>query len=174
MKITYYVAKSLDDFIARKDGDVSWLDDLDINMADTGYDDFFSSIDCLTMGRNTYDFVFNFGSWPYGDKPTWVCTNRELEPLEGANLKIVKTATDVVKEAESWGLKHLWLVGGGELASSFLEKKLITHLSISEMPIKLKAGIPLFANHKLENLSVEKTEIIQKKNFRQLEIVLND
>ena len=172
MKITYYVAKSLDGFIAREDGDVSWLDDLNINMADTGYDDFFSSIDCLAMGRNTYDFVFNFGSWPYGDKPTWICTNRELKPLEGANLKIVKTAIDIVKEAESCGLKHLWLVGGGELASSFLEKNLLSHLSISEMPIKLKAGIPLFANHKVENLSTEKTEIFQKNGFKQVEIIL--
>ena len=172
MKITYYVAKSLDGFIAREDGDVSWLDDLNINMADTGYDDFFSSIDCLAMGRNTYDFVFNFGSWPYGDKTTWICTNRELKPLDGANLKIVKSAIDVVKEAESYGLKHLWLVGGGELASSFLEKNLLTHLSISEMPIKLKAGIPLFANHKLENISTEKTEIFQKKGFKQMEIIL--
>lgn len=174
MKITYYVAKSLDGFIAREDGDVSWLDDLNINMADTGYDDFFSSIDCLAMGRNTYDFVFNYGSWPYGDKLTWVCTSRELVTLEGANLKIVKTADDVVKEAESKGLKHLWLVGGGELASSFLGKCLLTHLSISEMPIKLKAGIPLFANHKLENLSAKKTEIFQKKGFKQVEIALHD
>ena len=115
MKITYYVATSLDGFIAREDGDVSWLDDMNIDMTDTGYDDFFASIDGLVMGRNTYDFVFNYGSWPYEDKPTWVCTSSELESLEGANLKIAKTADDVVKEAELKGFKHLWLVGGGKL-----------------------------------------------------------
>ena len=174
MKITYYAATSLDGFIAREDGDVSWLDDLNIDMADTGYDDFFASIDGLAMGRNTYDFVFNYGSWPYGDKPTWVCTSSELETLEGANLKIVKTADDVVKEARSKGLKHLWLVGGGKLASSFLEKGLLTHLSISEMPVKLESGIPLFANHKLENLSAKKTEIFPKKGFKRVEIALRD
>jgi dihydrofolate reductase len=172
MKITYYVAKSLDGFIAREDGDVSWLDDLNINMADTGYDDFYSSIDALAMGRNTYDFVFDFGSWPYGDKPTWICTNRELKPLVGANLSIVKSAIEVVNEAESYGLKHLWLVGGGKLASSFLDKTLLTHLSISEMPIKLMTGIPLFAHHKLENISAERTDIFQKKGFKQMEIIL--
>ncbi len=172
MKITYYVATSVDGFIAREDGDVSWLDDLDIDMTDTGYDDFFASIDGLVMGRNSYDFVFNYGSWPYGDKPTWVCTSSELETLEGANLKMVKTADDAVKEAESKGLKHLWLVGGGKLASSFLEKGLLTHLSISEMPVKLESGIPLFADHKLENLPAEKTEIFLKKGYKQVEIAL--
>lgn len=174
MKITYFVAKSMDGFIAREDGDVSWLDDMNIDMTETGYDDFFASIDGLVMGRNTYDFIFNYGSWPYGDKPTWVCTSRELETLEGANLKVVKTADDVVKEAESMGIKHLWLVGGGKLASLFLEKGLLTHLSISEMPVKLKLGIPLFANHKLEKLSAKKTEIFLKKGFKQIEIALRD
>ncbi len=174
MKITYYVAVSLDGFIAREDGDVSWLDDSDIDMTDTGYDDFFASIDGLVMGRNTYDFVFNYGSWPYEDKPTWVCTSNELTSLEGANLKIEKAAVDVVKEAELKGLKHLWLVGGGKLASSFLDKGLISHLSISEMPIKLQSGIPLFSDHKLEDILTEKTEIFQKKGFKQLEIAIRN
>lgn len=40
------------------------------------------------------------------------------------------------------------------------------------MPIKLKAGIPLFANHKIENISTEKTEKFQKKGFKQMEIIL--
>lgn len=174
MKITYYVATSSDDFIAREDGDVSWLDDTNIDMADVGYDDFFESIDGLAMGRNTYDFIFNYGSWPYGDKPTWVCTSRKLEISEGANLKIVTTPEDVIKGAESLGLKHLWLVGGGKLASSFLEEGLLTHLWISEMPVELESGIPLFADHKLESLSTEKTEIFQKKGFKEVKVVLRD
>jgi dihydrofolate reductase len=81
---------------------------------------------------------------------------------------------DVVREAESTGLAHLWLVGGGKLASSFLEKGLLTHLSISEMPVKLESGIPLFADHKLEDLAVEMADIFQKKGFKQKEIALRD
>ena len=65
MKITYYVATSLDGFIAKEDGDVSWLDDMNIDVKHTGLEDFFAGIDGLVMGRNTYDFVFDYGSWPY-------------------------------------------------------------------------------------------------------------
>jgi dihydrofolate reductase len=172
MKITYYVATSLDGFIARENGDVSWLDDIEIDMADTGYEDFFASVDGLFMGRNTYDFLYNYGSWPYGDKPTWVFTSRDLKTMKDANLTIAGTTEDAIKDADSKGLRHIWLVGGGKLASSFIEKGLLTHLSISEMPVKLETGIPLFSDHKLENLSSKKTEVFQKKGFKQIEITL--
>ena len=55
MKITYYVATSQDGFIAREDGDVSWLDDVNIDVNETGIIEFFASIDGLVMGRKTYD-----------------------------------------------------------------------------------------------------------------------
>lgn len=173
MKITYYVAASQDGFIARDDGDVSWLDDLNIDVKETGLEEFFASIDGLIMGRKTYDFVFDYGSWPYEDKPSWVCTSRDLEVLDGANLSIAGTAEQVVSEARAQGLKHLWLLGGGRLASSFLEKHLLTDISISEMPIKLISGIPLFAEHQLEDLVVRTNEETQKNGFKQIDIVLN-
>ena len=173
MKITYYVATSKDGYIAREDGDVSWLDEMNVEVEDTGLEDFFADIDAIVMGRNSYDFVFDYGSWPYEDKPTWVCTSRELEPLEGAHLTVVPSIEQVIKDAEVRGVKHLWLVGGGKLASGFLDKGLLTHLSISEMPIMLDSGISLFANHKLEDLAVEDIQKIQKKGFTQMEITLD-
>lgn len=169
MKITYYAATSLDGFIAREDGDVSWLDEMNVDANESGLEEFFASVDGLVMGRHTYDFVFDYGSWPYEDKPTWVCTSSELESLEGANLIIADSVEAVVAGAESKGMEHLWLVGGGRLASSFLENGLLTHLSISEMPIKLESGIPLFAGYLLKDLSAEKKEAIQKNGFTQLE-----
>jgi len=75
MKITYYVASSLDGYIAKEDGDVSWLEQLNIPMEETGYDEFYSTVDAIVMGRNTYKMIVSFGQWPYGDKPGWVCTS---------------------------------------------------------------------------------------------------
>ncbi|MEM8808831.1 MAG: dihydrofolate reductase family protein [Cyanobacteria bacterium P01_G01_bin.38] len=172
MKITYSVATSLDGFIAREDGDVSWLDEMNIDANETGLEEFFASVDGLVMGRNTYDFVFNYGSWPYEDKPTWVCTHSDLQPLDGANLIVVGYIDDVVSGATIRGLKHLWLVGGGRLASSFLAKGLITNVSIAEMPIKLESGIPLFSDHKLEEIVSIERNVIKKNGFRQIEIAI--
>ena len=54
LEITYYAASSLDGYIAKEDSDVSWLDDLGISLDDTGYQEFFSTVDALVMGHNTY------------------------------------------------------------------------------------------------------------------------
>ena len=170
MKVTYYAAMSSDGFIARQDGDISWLDELGIDYSDTGYEDFFASVDGLVMGGSTYDFIFSYGSWPYEDKPAWVCTNHTLKALLGANLNISKSPQQVIDEARELGLTHLWLVGGGKLASAFLDAGLLTHLFISEMPITLFAGVPLFSHHTIEGLRVGQQKSIQQKGFKQLKI----
>lgn len=174
MKITYYVAASLDGFIARADGDVSWLDEMSLSADETDLEEFFGTVDGLVMGRNTYDFVFNYGSWPYEDKPTWVCTSRDLQPLEGANLIVVGNTDDVIGGATIRGCEHLWLVGGGRLASAFMAKGLITKVSISEMPIELGSGIPLFSDHRLGDIAFKERNVIKKKGFRQIEIILEN
>lgn len=163
---------SSDGYIARDDGDVSWLDEMNSDESSSNYDKFFASVDGLAMGRGTYDFIFDYGSWPYGDVFTWVFTSKTLEPLEGANLSLVQTVDDFIQEAKEKGLKHIWLVGGGKLASAFLERGILTNLSITKMPIKLNAGIPLFSDHKLGDIRSAKMESVQRQGYKQLEILL--
>lgn len=172
MRITYFAAASRDGFIARQDGDVAWLDECSVDTNTSDLEEFFCSVDALVMGRKTYDFVYDYGSWPYEDKPTWVCTHRELRPLEGARLIIVNQVDDVVRGARARGIGHLWLVGGGQLASAFLSKGLLTHLCISEMPIHLGHGIPLFAEHRLDAIPYERRSVKTTGGLRQLEFVL--
>ena len=50
----------------------------------------------------------------------------------------------VVAAMEKRGLKRAWLMGGGTLATSFLEGDLITHYSIGVIPLVLGGGVPLF------------------------------
>ena len=62
---------------------------------------------------------------------------------------------------------HLWLVGGGNLASIFMDKSLITNISIVQMPIVLGSGIKLFGPLiksnliKLENYQVSEFGFVQ-------------
>jgi dihydrofolate reductase len=146
MKVTYYVATSLDGYIAKEDGDVSWLEELNISMEDAGYDKFYSTVDALVMGRKTYDMVVSFGQWPYGDKPVWVCSSNKTEPIEGCDLQVGSTPEEACKAANEMNIKHLWFVGGGRLASSLLKNNLLTNISLSLMPIVLGDGIRLFGD----------------------------
>lgn len=167
MRITYSAATSRDGYIARDNGDVSWLEEMKIAPDETGLDEFFASVDGLVMGRGTYDFVFNYGKWPYGDKITWICTNQPIQILDGANTLVVGAVKDVVEGARDKGLQHLWLIGGGKVASSFLDEGWLTHVSISQMPVELGTGIPLFERHAIDEVASAPT-IIQKKGFTQI------
>ena len=170
MKITYAVATSRDGFIAREDGDVSWLDDVGIQMDETGLAEFFDSVDGLIMGRATYNFVWNYGTWPYGDKPTWVCTHRKMEMFDDANLIIVDSIHELMSDVRQRRMASLWLIGGAKLASSFLEAGLISNVSITELPVDLGSGISLFDKHELADIAVKSRDVIEKQGFRQIEI----
>ena len=172
MKITYYVASSLDGYIARENGDISWLDDLGISPEEAGYEEFYSTVDALVMGRKTYDMINSFGQWPYGDKPVWACSSSKVKPTNDCNLQDGKTPQDAYSEAQTQGVNHLWLVGGGKLAASFLNEKLLPHLSISQMPIILGGGIRIFGDLltpiKIQTISIEP----QKSGFTQMKFLV--
>lgn len=162
MEITYYLASSIDGFIATNDGDVSWMDELGIAFESSGYDDFYSTIDGLIMGRKTYQFIQDYGSWPYEDKPAWVCSTTETEAMDGCNLQAESSPVEAVKAAEEAGLEHLWCVGGGVLASALLQHDLLDRLLITQLPIVLGSGIPMFATSqpsKKLKLEISKTYV---------------
>jgi dihydrofolate reductase len=169
LKVTYYAASSLGGYIARADGDVSWLEGLGISMEETGYMEFFATVDGLVMGRKTFEFVYDFGSWPYGEKPIWVCTTSSLNVIDGSNLQNASNPKEIKQEAQDLGTKHLWLVGGGVLAGSFIKNNLLTHLSISQMPIILGGGIRLFGELEEPDKVKRQSVQAQQSGFSQLE-----
>lgn len=142
MKSTYYVASSLDGFIADESGGVGWLDEVKVDPGTSSYEQFYSTVDGLMMGRATYDFIFDYGSWPYGEKPAWIVTSRPVERLPGANLQASTELETACKDAQSLGIENLWVVGGGKLIASLIQRDLLTHIRVTIMPVVLGKGIP--------------------------------
>ena len=57
-----YLGSSLDGYIADRDGGVEWLDAVPIPEGDDlGFADFMSGIDCVVMGRVTFETLIGFG-----------------------------------------------------------------------------------------------------------------
>lgn len=59
-RCSVFVATSLDGYIARADGRIDWLDDANARLPpgeDCGFSEFFSTVDALVMGRNTFDLA---------------------------------------------------------------------------------------------------------------------
>ena len=148
MKISAYIATSLDGFIARKNGDLDWLPGSDgkIEGDDFGFTEFMDSIDVLVMGRNTYEMIKSSEHWPYGGKRIIVLSSKQIEiPEQMASTVESRTSSPVelVDELTQSGAKHLY-VDGGKTIQSFLKDWLIHELTITIVPILIGSGIPLF------------------------------
>lgn len=151
-KIILYIASSLDGYIARENGDVDWLP---IN-TDSGYDNFYKSIDTVIMGKKTYDQILTFGDYPYKGKKSYVFTRND-SLTKDENVEFASNVEEFLRNLVS-SKGNIWLVGGSELFSAFLEHKLVDEIILSIIPTVLGKGIPLFQNINQEaNLKLIKT-----------------
>ena len=143
MKATVFVGASLDGFIARADGELDWLPH--DGGEDQGYDAFIATVDALVMGRNTYDKVLTFGTWPYAGKPVFVLSSRPLSPAPSGAVveQMAGEPADIVSRLSGRGLGHLY-VDGGITIQRFLRAGLIQRLVITWIPVLIGTGIPLF------------------------------
>ena len=143
--LIYYVAASLDGYIARPDGRVDWLEALDDCSEDHGYNGFYDGIDGLLMGRGTYEAVRALGEWPYPGKPCTVLSRAALLPAP-RDVRISHCSpAEALAALSAEGYRRIWLVGGGSLAATCLATSLLDELVVSQVPYLLGAGIPLFS-----------------------------
>lgn len=163
VKISVYIAASLDGFIARKNGDLDWLPPGKEGDEDFGYAEFMSAIDHVVMGRNTFEKVLTFGGWHY-DKKVIVLTSRDLTiPPELADKveSLHLSPRELIREMEGRGAKGIYLDGGVTI-QHFLRESLIDEMIITTIPILLGEGLPLFG--KLEK--DVKLELVKSVSFK--------
>jgi dihydrofolate reductase len=147
VEVVYYVASSLDGYIATADGRVDWLSHFRTSGEDHGAGDLHASVDALLLGSNTYEFALQLGDWPSPDKPSWVFTKRALRVLHPSITLTSQSPTEIVEHLDARGFRRAWLMGGGELAASFHTDGLISRYIISVFPVLLGSGIPFLAPH---------------------------
>lgn len=144
LEIVYYVASSLDGYIATSDGGLEWLAPFEAADEDYGYAEFYASVEAVLLGGRTYEQVLDFGEWPYPGKPVRVFSSRALEVAGPDTVVASASPSRVASELEARGIRRAWLVGGGTLAASFRAAGLITEYIVSTIPVILGSGIPLF------------------------------
>lgn len=156
-RTVYYLAQSLDGYIAEPDGNLDWLTGFEPRgslaaLADSkpiagSYDAFYDGIGALAMGGETYRWVLeHLDSWPYPGRATWVFTRGDGG--EGPDPAVRFVSGDVAghhqEMLEAAGERDLWLVGGGDLASQFAAEGLIDELVVTLVPVVLGAGLATF------------------------------
>ncbi|MCG7409211.1 dihydrofolate reductase family protein [Paenibacillus sp. ACRRX] len=143
-KVVLYIAMSLDGYIARPDGSVDWLNDIEMDGGDGGYGEFYRTVGTIVMGRLTYDEVLKLADdFPYADKPCYVLSRTTQPPAPHVTFTD-ETLETLIPRLKAGSEGDVWLVGGGQLVTAFLEAKLLDELCITIIPKVLGDGIPLF------------------------------
>lgn len=161
-KVTFGVANSLDNYIARKDGAFDWI--LGGEEANSATTEFWKTIDAVVIGRKTYEPVLKSGT-PFPTYPgvkNYVLS-RTLQESHFKNVEIIgEDAAEFVRKLKTEEGKSIFVMGGGLLAKPLFEANLIDEVVVNIHPVLLGSGIPLFheMSHQI-NL-----ELIECKTFK--------
>ncbi len=162
-KIIYYVASSLDGFIAAKNDDISQF-----ILQGKGVEKYQSDLkmfNTVIMGRRTYEFGFQFGLKPgqpaYPDMEHYIFSNSLTINNLADSVHIERRSIDRVKEIKESAQTDIYLCGGGQFAGWLLDHGLIDQLKLKLNPTILGEGIRLFGNSK----SSEQWKLIQNEAF---------
>lgn len=143
-KVVLYIAMSLDGYIARKDGSVDWLFDVEGDGGDNGYAAFYQTIGTVVMGRTTYEDVLKLSEdFLYADRPTYVLSRSEQPPAPHVQFT-TEPVESLIPRLQQASDADLWIVGGGQLVQAVMEKRLLHEMEVAIIPKILGEGIPLF------------------------------
>lgn len=166
IKTSVFIATSLDGFIARANGDLDWLTGAETVSAeqDYGYQEFMDTVDSIVVGRNTFELVLTFDTWPYSGKKVVVLSSGPdaIPPHLADDVEWLSLPPQqLVDRLAAQGAAHLY-VDGGKTIQGFLNAGLIDELTITRVPILIGSGVPLFGalNHdvRLRHIATQQFE----------------
>ena len=159
-RLVYYVACTVDGFIARKDRSFDdflqegeHLRDLIADFPETvpahlrgplGVTARNRCFDAVLMGRRTYDVGREVGvTSPYPHLEQYLFSRTLAATPDPAVQLVSGEAAALVRELKQRRGKDIWLCGGADLASALVDE--IDDLILKSNPVVLGDGIPLFA-----------------------------
>ncbi|ASC72269.1 Dihydrofolate reductase [Halomicronema hongdechloris C2206] len=161
-EVTYFVACSVDGFIAHADGshdgfaqDSAYLQALFAAFPETLLTHFRAALgihgenqrfDTVLMGRKTYEVGLKDGiTNPYSHLQQYLFS-RSMKTSPGEHVELVSDdAVEMVASLKQRPGKGIWLCGGATLATTLFANKLIDQLILKLNPFLIGPGIPLFS-----------------------------
>lgn len=147
-KIVYYVASSVDGYISGIDDDVSGF--VYTGKAVERYLEDLKSFQTVIMGRNTYEYGYQYGVKPGEPSPVYAHMKHYIfsnsmafeDPSPQVQVKkMVPYEIDLIKANSP---TDIYLCGGGKLAGWLLEHKKLDVLKIKLNPLIVGRGVKLF------------------------------
>lgn len=162
-KLCLFIAMSLDGYIAKPDGDISFLDEMNQEGEDYGYSAFIETVDAVILGRKTYDKILSMGvESPYGERDVYVVTRTPREN-SGKTTFYSGDLKELVTTLKSKPGKNIYCDGGAEIIDQLLHGNLIDEMTVSVIPVLLGEGIRLFRG----NFQEKKLKLTESKSFEK-------
>ena len=147
-KIIYYVASSLDGFIAGLNEDIS-----DFILDGPGvkkYQEDLLEFETVIMGRSTYEFGYKFGLQPgqpaYPHMKHYIFSDKLNLSEAHENVHVEEMDVSTIKRLKEESTTDIYLCGGGMFAGWLLDEGLVDVLKLKLNPVVLGRGIRLFGN----------------------------
>ncbi|MBE7169425.1 MAG: dihydrofolate reductase [Williamsia sp.] len=153
-KVILDLAVTLDGFIEGPNGEVDWC----IMDEDMGFNQFLASIDTIFYGRVSYDMWGNFqpaDDAPETEKSIWNAVHSKKKYVfsktgrqDSAATWISTDIKDRIDSIKREPGKDIWLYGGANLITTFVDLGLVDMYRLGVHPTILGRGKPLFVNIK--------------------------
>lgn len=184
-KLIYFIAATLDGFIAHEDGSFdgfSWDDEfiahlfseysetIPAHLKDETGSKENKLFDTVLMGRKTYEVGLQQGiTNPYPTLNQYVFSRTMRESPDENITLISDNVIEEIKALKNKPGKSIWLCGGSELASQLLSAGLIDQFIIKLNPVVFGSGISLFVD-RIESKALILTE---SKAFKSGHLILH-
>ncbi|MBI6547757.1 dihydrofolate reductase family protein [Xenorhabdus lircayensis] len=146
-KLIYYVAATMDGYIATENHELGWLYDCPLGDDATPYDAFYQGIGAAIMGAVTYEWIMknSSGEWPYQNIPSFILSSRYLTISADINAVVTQgNPKNIAAKAKTAAKgRDVWVIGGGKTAASFADARELQQLFITTVPVFLGSGIPV-------------------------------
>ncbi|MEN9389287.1 MAG: hypothetical protein RLY61_371 [Candidatus Parcubacteria bacterium] len=149
MKLTVYMAISVDGLITRGENDSDWVSETDWEQFNT----FIRASDGVIMGRKTME---QFGEDFPVEGPVNIVLSANTNLHRDADKLVILSATpqEVLELAAQRGLERLLLIGGSQTNMLFLKAGLVDEIVLSVHPLVIGTGLHLFGSESL-NVALE-------------------
>jgi len=153
-KLIYYVATSIDHYIAHENESVEGFVNEGHHIQD--YLDSLRDFDAVLMGRKTYEWGFQFGIKSGEPVPTYAhmmqyVFSQTMEAYQHDQLQVIRddpaVFVDALKQKDG---QSIYLCGGGQLAGYLLKRGVVDEIILKVNPVIFGKGIPVFGD--LQNM----------------------
>lgn len=137
-KIILNLAVSLDGFIEDENGNFDWC----FTDQDYGMEQFIKECSHIIFGRKSFEVLKTVDSKPYSDK-TKIILSHSMHDHE--NIILPEFSKEYFEELKRSASGSIWLFGGAQIITIFLNANLVDELMLAIHPVILGNGKPLFS-----------------------------